>query len=150
MRQRRTFRRGATLVEFAIVAPVTLLLVIGLLVGGLGVFHTHQLAMLAREASRWAAVHGTDYASATGKPAATASDVYDKAIKPYAVGLNASKITYTVAWDTSNSPAHAATIDGKSVKVTNKVTVTVNYHWIPEAYLGGFNLSSTSTSVMSY
>jgi Flp pilus assembly protein TadG len=149
MRQRQLVRRGATTVEFAVVAPVTLLLLIGLLVGGLGVFHSQQMAMLAREGSRWASVHGTDYAAATGKPAATASDVYDKAIKPGAVGLDLSKLTYTVTWNTNNSTTHTATVNGNSVKITNTVTVTVNYNWIPEAFLGGINLSSNSTSVMS-
>jgi len=147
---RRNARRGATLVEFAIVAPLTFLLVIGLLVGGLGILHTQQLAMLARESSRWASVHGTEYAAATGKTAATPQDIYDHAIKPYAVGLDSSHLTYSVTWNTSNSPAHSETVDGKSVRVSNTVTVQVNYNWIPEAYLGGINLSSSSTSVMSY
>jgi Flp pilus assembly protein TadG len=150
MRLRRTVRRGAALVEFAIVAPVTLLLVIGLLVGGLGIFHMQQVAMLAREGSRWASVHGTDYATATGNAAATAADIYDHAIKPNAVGLDLSHLTHVVTWSTDNSPTHTATVSGKSVKITNTVTVTVNYNWIPEAYLGGLNLSSSSTSVMSY
>ena len=147
---RRTLRRGATLVEFALVAPVTLLLVIGLLVGGLGVFHAQQVAMLAHEASRWASVHGTDYAAATKNEAATATDVYDQAIKPSAVGLDLSHLTYTVTWDANNSPSSTVTVKGKSVQVSNTVTVTVNYNWIPEAYWGGMNLSSTSTCVMSF
>ena len=150
MRQPRAARRGATLIEFAIVAPLTLLLVIGLLVGGLGVFHSQQMAMLAREASRWASVHGTDYAAAKGQEAATAADVYNKSIKPKAVGLDLSHLTYAVTWDTNNSPTHTAMVNDKSVQTSNTVTVTVNYNWIPEAYLGGINLSSSSTSVMSY
>jgi Flp pilus assembly protein TadG len=150
MHLRRTARRGAALVEFAIVAPLTLLLVIGLLVGGLGVFHTQQMAMLAREASRWASVHGTNYAAATGHAAATATDVYDKSIKANAVGLDLSHLTYAVTWNANNGPSHTETVNGKAVKTSNTVTVKVNYNWIPEAYLGGINLSSSSTSVMSY
>jgi Flp pilus assembly protein TadG len=150
MRRACATRRGATLVEFAIVAPVTLLLIIGLLVGGLGIFHSQQVAMLAREASRWASVHGADYAAQTGNASASAGDVYNQAIKPYAVGLDLTKLTYTVTWDTDNKMTHTATIGGKSVQVSNTVTVTVNYNWLPEAYLNGINLSSTSKSVMSF
>jgi Flp pilus assembly protein TadG len=150
MHRRRTARSGAAILEFAIVAPVTLLLVIGLLVGGLGVFHSQQLEMLSCEASRWAAVHGTDYAAATGKTAATPENIYDQAIKPSAVGLDPSHLTYAVTWNTSNSPTHTATVDGKTVKVSNTVTVKLDYDWIPEAYLGGIDLTSSSTAVMSY
>ena len=150
MHKRRTVRRGATIVEFAIVAPLTFLLLIGLLVAGLGVFHFQQVAMMAREASRWASVHGTDYAAVTGKAAASSTDVYNQAIKPYAVGLDLNHLTYTVTWDTSNRPWHEATVNGESVQISNTVTVTVNYNWIPQAYLGAINLTSTSKSVMSF
>src|SRR5438132_4562168 len=55
-------RRGTTLVEAAIVIPVTLFVVFGLVVGGVGVFRYQQVAHLAREAARFAAVHGGLYA----------------------------------------------------------------------------------------
>jgi Flp pilus assembly protein TadG len=137
-------------VEFAIVAPVTLLLIIGIIVAGLGIFRYQTVAMMAREASRYASVHGSDYAAQTGNAAATADSVYTNAILPYATGLDTSKITYTVTWNTSNAPARAATVNGQSVRVANTVTVTVNYNWIPEAYLNGITLSSSSTAVMSF
>jgi Flp pilus assembly protein TadG len=138
------------MVEFAVVGPVTFLLLIGLLVGGLGVFRYQATAYTAREASRWAAVHGTDYALETGNAAATAADVYNQAIAPNATGLQLSQLSYSVTWNTNNSPYHTTTVNGQTVKVTNTVAVTVTYHWIPEAYLGGMSLSSTSVSVMSY
>lgn len=48
MRTRLQSRRGATTLEFAAVASVTLPLLLGMLVGGLGVFHYQQVAYLAR------------------------------------------------------------------------------------------------------
>jgi Flp pilus assembly protein TadG len=143
-------RRGAALVEFAIIAPVTLLLVIGMIVAGVGIYRNETVALMAREASRYAAVHGTNYAVHTGKSAATAADIYTNAMLPYAAGLDTSRITYSVTWDTDNAPSHTATVSGKSVQISNVVTVTVNYQWIPEVYLGGTTLSSTSKSVMSF
>jgi Flp pilus assembly protein TadG len=150
MRRRYHHRRAATTVEFAVVGSVTLLLLLGLLIGGLGIFRYQQVAHLAREASRWAAVHGSDYAKETGNSAATPADVYNQVIAPNATGLDQSKITYSVAWNTNNSPYYITTVNGQTVNVTNTVTVTVTYQWIPEAFLGGTTVSSTSVSVMSY
>lgn len=119
------------------------------IVGGLGVFRYQQTAELAREAARWASVHGGQYAEETGNPAATAQDVYDKAILPGAATLNLNRLSYQVTWDASNMPLDAngsyATPRG------NTVTVTVTYQWIPELYLAGpFSLTSTSTAQMIY
>jgi hypothetical protein len=61
-------RRGAALVEFALVAPLVFLLLLGLIVGSFGVYRYLQVAALAREASRWAAVHGADYARENAQP----------------------------------------------------------------------------------
>jgi Flp pilus assembly protein TadG len=147
---RKKPRAAATIVEFALVASVTFLLLLGLLIGGLGVFRYQQVAHLARDGSRWASVHGTDYAADTKNPAATASDVYNQVIAPSAAGLDPARLTYSVAWNSSNSPNHVGTVNGQSQNVANTVTVTVTYQWVPEAYLGGITLSSTSVSVMSY
>jgi len=150
MRISRKQRRAATVLEFAIIGPLAMLLIIGAMVGGLGVFRCQQVAMLAREGSRWASTHGADYALETGNAAASSTDVLNQAILPAAVGLDRSKLSHTVTWNSSNSPTHSATVNGKTVEVSNTVTVTVNYNWLPEAYLGGINFSSSSTSVMSY
>jgi len=143
-------RRATVTVEFAIIAPVAILLVFGMLIGGLGAFRYIQVAHLAREASRWAAVHGSDYATETGLPAATAATIYSQAISPRAAALDLSQLTYAVTWNTDNSTYHNTTVNGQTVKVANTVTVTVTYHWIPESFFGAINLSSTSVTVMSY
>jgi Flp pilus assembly protein TadG len=150
MRLRNPSRRAAATVEFAAIAPVTLLLLMGLMIGGLGMFRYQQCAYLAREGARWASVRGADYAQETGKPAATPEDVYEQVIAANATSLDLSRLTYSVTWDTDNRPAHAANVKGKPASVTNTVTVTVTYQWIPEAFLGGMTLSSTSVAVMSY
>ncbi len=150
MRRRCQSRRGATAVEFAFVGSAAFVVLFGLLIGGLGVFRYQQVVRVAREGSRWASVHGTSYAAATGKAAATATDVYNNAIVPYASGLNLNRLTYSVAWNTSNSPSYTSTSGTSQVTVANTVTVTVNYNWIPEAYVGAITMSSSSVSVMTY
>jgi Flp pilus assembly protein TadG len=144
-------RKGAALVESALVLPVLILLILGIIIVGLGVFRYQQMATLAREGARWASVHGGQYALDTGKPAATASDVYNTAILPMTVGLNLSNLSYSVSWPKGNMPALAdpnSTPPGQPVGTT--VVVTVSYNWIPEAYFGGVTLTSTSTMPMEY
>jgi Flp pilus assembly protein TadG len=150
MRLSSNSRPAATTVELAIIGSATVMILLGLLIGGLGIFRYQQVARLARDASRWASVHGTDYAKDTTNPAATAQDVYDQAIAPNAAALNLKSLTYSVTWNSSNSPYSTVTVNGQQVKVANTVTVTVTYHWMPEAIFGGITLSSTSVTVMSY
>jgi hypothetical protein len=40
-------------------------------------------------------------------------------------------------------------VNNQVLPVTNTVTVTVSYNWIPEAFLGGITLTSTSTVPMT-
>jgi Flp pilus assembly protein TadG len=150
MRIKRHERTGVTAVECAIVYPPVLLFVIGLIVGALGIFRYQEVASLARRASRYAAVHGTDYARDTGNRAATPTDIYNTAVQPYAVALDLSKLTYSVTYNRDNSPYYTTVVDGRVVATANVVTVTINYQWIPEAFLGGVTLTSTSSSPMAY
>ena len=150
MRLQRHDRAGMTVVESAVVFPLTFLLIIGLIVGGLGVFRYQETASLARRAARYAAVHGQQYAKDTGNAAATPDDIYTNAIKPYAVSLDLTKLTYAVSYNADNSPATVSVQNGTAVNVTNTVTVTVSYNWVPEAFLGGITLTSTSVLPMAY
>ena len=135
--------------ESLVVLPVLMFLIISTVVGGYGVFRYQQIAMLAREGARYASVHGGQYQQDTGKSAATAKDIYNNAISPYATSLDMSQLSYAVSWNSSNMP-YAMT--GDYEKPTNStVSVTVTYKWFPEIYLvGPITLSSTSTMPMSY
>lgn len=138
------------MVEFAIVAPAVFVLMFGLLIGGLGVSRYQQLAYLAREASRYASVHGAQYATETGHAAATPTMVYDSVIRPRAVGLNLSRLTYSVTWNTNNQQFHTVVVGGNDKQVANTVTVTLSYVWIPEGYVPQKTMHSTSVAVMSF
>ena len=145
----RVVRLGATVVESAVAYVVTFLLLIGLLVGGMGIFRYQEVAALAREGARYATVRGAQYQEETGKTAATAKNIYDNAIYPKAVGLDRTRLSYTVTWKTSNRPL--TVIDNYEKPVGNTVTVTVTYRWMPEVFMvGPINLSSTSTVQMCY
>lgn len=49
--------RGQTIVELALAAPLFFMVLIGIVVLGIGVFYQQELANVAREAARYAAIH---------------------------------------------------------------------------------------------
>jgi Flp pilus assembly protein TadG len=142
-------RRGATTVEFAFVAPIMFFTILATIIGSLGVSRYQQVASLAREASRWASVHGSEYQQETGQPAATAEDIFNQAVLPSAVGLSPDALSYEVTWDRSNIPLEVD--EDVQNPFGNTVTVTVSYQWFPEVYLvGPINLTSSSTDQVRY
>src|SRR6516162_5154039 len=149
MRYRRTTRPAATTVEAAIVYPLVFLFLIGLLIGAQGIFVYQQTAHLARVAARYASVHGTQWAQDTGNPAATPQDIYNNAILPQVAGLDLSRLSYNVTYNTSNQIYNSTIVNGNVVATQNTVSVTVSYQWQPIAYFGNGTLSSTSVMPMS-
>lgn len=140
-------RRGASALEFALISPVLLLLLFGLVIGGLGIFRFHQVSSLAREAARYASVRGLDYSRETDQPAATQASIRQEVVLANSVGLKPELLTCTVTWDESNAPRRVL----PDLKVVNNVViVTVSYQWISEKYFGGVRLSSTSRMPMTF
>ncbi|MCI0376560.1 MAG: hypothetical protein L0215_03035 [Gemmataceae bacterium] len=137
MRIRVQRRAGALVVESAVVYSLLMLLLIGLIVAGLGVFRYHEVAWLAREGARYASVRGEIFQRTTGTPAATPEEVYNKVILPKVVALDVKNLTYSVTWNPDN-------------KQGSEVTVTVTYKWLPELFFGGRDLTSTSTVKMNF
>ena len=151
MRRAPQRRSGATVVEAAFVYPVLFLLVLGLLVGAGGIFRYSQLASLAREGARYASVHGTQYADEMGVAAPTPDQIFNNVIAPMAVSFDTTQMGYSITYNTTNWP-YQTTLDSNNnvVPIQNTVTVTLTYQWVPEAFLGGITLSSTSVMPMSY
>jgi Flp pilus assembly protein TadG len=131
----RKGRKGATLVELAIVLPLVVLMSIGLCVAELAVFRYQQVAYLAHESARWASVHGKNYAIRSKKPIATTDDILENVIEPKAVGLELNKLTPVLEWN-ENFTA---------------VSVTVSYEWAPEfAFFVPKTFTCTAVSLSSY
>jgi Flp pilus assembly protein TadG len=126
---RRDNRHGSCIVEFALVGPIVLLLLIGMSFAGLATFRYIQLANVSRYAARWAAVHGKRYSAATDTATATADDVYQNAIKPRLVATKPEQLGWSVDWSE----------DGRLV------TVSLTYTQSPEAYFVGGTLRSQCT-----
>lgn len=151
MRARHRARRGATVVEAAIVYPAVMLFVIGLVVGAVGILRYQEVASLARRAARYACVRGGQYARDTGATSPSPADIYATAVKPYAVGFDMTRLSCSVSYASGGSQLYQTTLaNGQYVYTTNTVSVTVSYNWVPEAFLGGITLKSTSVMPMAY
>jgi Flp pilus assembly protein TadG len=148
MLRRQRQRKGAILLESAVAYPILLTIILAIIVLGLAVFRYQQVAHMAREGSRYAAVHGALYSKETGLPAATPQDVYN-AMLPHAAGMDPRNITYSVTWQTSNAQTTSRVVGSSIVTTANTVTVTVTYVW-NAPLLGTIPVSSTSVMPISY
>jgi Flp pilus assembly protein TadG len=149
-RPARFRRRGAVLVEGAIVYPVFFMLILGAITTGLGVAYYQRVALMAREGARWAAVHGGQYAKDQNVLLTTAANVYTNAIVTQDAGLDTTSLTYSVTWGNSNQMPGTYT-NGQGKVVLNAVTVTVNYQWTPLLYITGpITVTRSATMTMNY
>jgi Flp pilus assembly protein TadG len=167
-------RRGAHLVECAIVLPVTFFLILAIMVGGLGVFRYQELASLSREAARYAATHGGQYQKENNQailagtlPNVTKAYIINNTVLPKAYWLDHGQLQVSIQFnnpngsfdwdDTANNgqrwPFTIQDVDGNGTKdsVTNTVSVKITYNYYPELRIWGpYTLTSTSVMPMSY
>ena len=117
IRRAATHRRGATVLEMAIVSPLVLTLLIGTVDVGIAVYRYNAIAEAARAGTRYAAVHGSSASTQVG-PSANNTDV-ENIVRSRAPGFIASDLTVTSSWpDGGNGPG-------------DHVTVSVNYTYRP-------------------
>ncbi len=120
--------RGQSLVEFALMVPVLLLLIVGLIDIGQGLQAYVALGNAVRETARETAVHG---AAASSKWGPTANDAnVTTSVRSRAVGLDGSAITVTSSWPSgSNAQGNEAVI-----------TATYTFRPAASALIGGVTL----------
>lgn len=129
-------RPGATVVEAALVLPVILLLLYGVLCGAIMVLTVDQVDAAAREGARYASVRGASYAFNTGRSAATADDI-TQVVKAQGVTLDPALTTVNVSWQGSNRPG-------------NYVTVEVVYQWPGLGPFGAQQFVARSSMLVTY
>lgn len=152
---KRKRRRGATLVEFALILPILLILTLGTMVGGLGVFRNQQVAAFSREAARYAAVHGGAYASEQSASLPDDLALFNY-LKSLAAGFdtggnNTGNLQVHATYDSSSQlPEYIPPSGSTSTATVNQVTVTVTYVWQPEFFLPPMTLRSTTKLLLWY
>jgi Flp pilus assembly protein TadG len=160
-------RRGVTTVEAAAAYSVTLMLIMGITITGLGVFRYQQLASLSRAGARWASVHGPQYQSDQNTSAITSADVMNYLNPPSGggrvVGLTPADLTCTLTMPTGSDTAstgtttvsaggNAVTSTTSNVNLANAGTATVklSYYWVPEGWFSAITMSSISVVPVTY
>src|SRR4051794_12079630 len=108
-------RRGAAMVEAAIVLTVFLTLIFGMLDLAIAVFRRHVISGAAGMGSGRAAVHGglapSDWdggpwgTAAFGPVAATSTDVKVAAIAPYLAGMDPATVSISMSWPDGKNTA---------------------------------------------
>ncbi len=121
----RARRRGAVLAESAVVYPAFLLLVLGGMSLGMGLYRHQEVSYLAREAARWSSLQDASQR--------TPAQILSKVVRPRAVCVNPDAVTI------STTPSQA-----------DMATVTITYSWTPEVYFGTITLRSTARARIAY
>jgi Flp pilus assembly protein TadG len=140
MRTLRTFHRGEdaqTLVEFAIMLPLFILLVTGLFDVARAVWQENTLAYAAREGTRYAIVHGSGATLSLG-PSDPAEPNITAVVRGAAIGV--PNITVTTGWpDGDNDRGMRVSVDA-----------TAPFVPLPSYYLlgGAFQLTLKGGSML--
>jgi Flp pilus assembly protein TadG len=128
--------RGTVMVESAVTLMLFLSLAFGVIGLGWAVYVYNQVSELAREATRYAIVHGASGPNPPGP--VTATDIRNFVLSR-ASGLNPSDLSVTSTWTPNNYP-------GSVVKVQVQYSLSPFVPLIPPQVL---TLQSTSQMVIS-
>jgi hypothetical protein len=109
--------RGQALVEFALVAPLFLLLLFGIIETGRFIFYYEMLNNATREGARYAIVNGANSLTCpTGPPEGeawacdpTGDDVVDR-VRSSAMGVVGSDVAVTPVWMPNNGRGSTVTV----------------------------------------
>ncbi len=152
-----TTRRGAAALEAALVFPVLLALLLGVIVGGIGVFYYQEVACLAEEAARFACTRGLDYQKDSDNPSPTRDQILNQVVLPLAVSMAPDQLSLQMQWiDRGSNLAYdwdGATKDIRSITpqgeyVNNAVRVTVTYTYSAGVLFGPVTLTSVAEAPM--
>lgn len=135
--------RGQSLVEFALVLPVIVILLVGVFDLGRAVMLSETLNAAVREGSRYAIVHGTTSSTPLGPATLTTPPAADNAattvVRRYAIGIN-STLTIVMSWPDGNANK------GSEVQVVATAPFTPILSQVFTG--GGFAVTLRSGSVM--
>jgi Flp pilus assembly protein TadG len=120
-------RRGTAVVEFAVVAPLLSLMILGIIEFGQGTVVLQTLTNASREGARVASYDST-----------TATSTITTAVNNYLSNAGISGATTTV------SPSPSSATDGQAMTVTVSIPFN-NVSWMPSPFfMGGQTLQASS------
>jgi Flp pilus assembly protein TadG len=148
-------RRGATLVEAALVLPLFLLIVLGMIDLGVAISRNNALSQAARQGARVASIHGAfckdgpkanwnggPWGPATVIVSASDTGPVASAIRPYLSSQDVDTATITVEWPDGNNEPERGRV---------KVEVTTSFQPITTyVFSKKFTLTASSTMLISH
>lgn len=146
--------RGASMVEFAFVAPVFLIIFFMIVEFGRALYDYDLVANDARLATRYAIVHGATCDDPPGTCTASANDI-TVYVQSVTTGINPSDVTVNTTWAPGvDCPTTASTTGNPFFPASNgpgcSVSVQVKYGFKFAAFgLADIPLQSTSTMTIS-
>ena len=140
-------QKGTTIVEFALVAITFFIILFGIFDLGIMAYSYHYVSYAARDATRWAIVHGADSSSP-----ATGQDVEDyvKSSDRTPPGIDPANLTVTPEWpgDASNEDCPVnSNMRGCPVKVSIQYDFDFLLPFMPG---GGITMTSSAQMKISH
>jgi Flp pilus assembly protein TadG len=136
MKRRR--QSGQSLVEFALIAPILFIVVLGLVDGTRAVFAYNSISNAAREGARYGIVHGSTSSSPVG-PGVNENNLRN-AVRNYTKSFSSNDVTITPTWP------------GGGNATGSKVKVDVAYSYKPVfggiMGIGSFTMHASATMVI--
>ena len=136
--------RGQGLVEFALVLPVFMVILIGMVDLGRAIWANNSVANASREAARFASVHGGSCEDLTGS---VCSSTNYCPVGPLAAGAVVPSTSPTCPYPSPSKQSIYDTATGYLVGGGSSTTVTACY-WVPSTLTntdGGTRLAATSS-----
>lgn len=158
MRRSPMLRRGVVSTEFAFVAPILFMILLGILLGAIAIFRYQEMAWLAREGARYASTRNRQWATdASTTSGSTKTSLTEAELRTYLQSrvflIPADDLTVTAVWQESSSPQKVSFVEGITTVADNTVTVTVGYTFqlsVPLMTDQTITVSSTATSPLGY
>jgi hypothetical protein len=142
--RRRSKSRGQGLVEFALVLPVFMAILIGMVDMGRAIWANNSAANAAREAARFASVHGGSCEDLTG---AVCSSTNYCPVGPIAAGAATPSASTSCPYPSPSKQSIYDTATGYLVGGGSSTTVTACY-WVPSTLYdtnGSIRLQGTTS-----
>ena len=143
----RAYRRGQTLSEFALVVPVLVFVIFGIIDFATVIYTYSEVAYAANAGARWASVRGSTYACSTCTPTgpAVAGDIttYVQGVAPFLNTGNSA--TVTSSWTASSCQGGVLNCPGSTVSVKVQYNFPL---WIPGGFFNAVTIPLGATTQM--
>ena len=146
-RNLRANQGGQTYAEFAVVVPVLVFLIFGIIDFASVIYTYSEVASAANAGARWASVRGSTYACGTCTPTGPAASgditTYVQGVAPF---LNTgNQATVTSSWTASSCQGGISNCPGSTVQVKVQYNFPL---WIPGGFFNAVTLPLVATTQM--